>query len=226
MTDPIDPTGLPPAPPAPPAPLAAAPAAQAEPWQLRLEVLAAILVASVAVALVSAFISADAQLSTAMPSFPGSGQADTDWTEVIRVAGAFANLMVAGALLVALLLVTLGPGDRIGRRGSFVLRILVGLGLVTAGLAAVSSVLTLTAGDDGPLSYAGFQTGLGTEGFVPRLAAVAPLLAAAVIAGYVAWCAFTTLGDVPHELVAPDEPDSDLGASAEGHWAPPPAPLP
>jgi hypothetical protein len=180
-----------------PPPLAADPSSPAEPWQVRFEVLALILVTSVVVAVIAAFFSAHAQLSINQPTFPGAEAPRTDWTEVVRIAGTSANLMAAGALVVALLLVTLGPGDRIGRLGTTVLQGVVGVGLVTAGLAAVSSALTVTRSDDDPLTYASFQTGLGTDGFIGRLSGVAPLLLAAVIAGYVAWCAFSTLGDVP-----------------------------
>lgn len=227
MTDPVD---LPPAPPGPPPSFAAPPAAQAEPWQRRLEVLALLLVVSVVVLLIAAFAGANAQLSISFDAFPGSEQPSKDLTEIIRIAGSSANIAMAGALLVALLLVTLGPGDRIGRQGTTVLWGLVGVGLITAGLGAVSAVLTVT-GDVGPMSAASLQTGMVGEDLVGKLSGVAPLLIAAVIAGYVAWCAFSTLGDVPPDPVAPDDLDDldgpgDLGTAADGAWAPPPAPLP
>ncbi|MCU1369467.1 MAG: hypothetical protein JWO77_661 [Ilumatobacteraceae bacterium] len=216
MTVPVAP---PPAPPSSPAPTD-----ETEPWQQRLEVLALLLVLSVVAVLVSGLVSANAQLGSVASDPSGVEPPAVGIDEVVRVGGASANLIVAGALLVALLLVTLGPGDRIGRRGSTVLRGLVGVGLVSAGLAGISSVLTVMYDPD-ELSGARLSTDFVAEGLVGRLSGVAPLVVAAVIAGYVAWCAFSTLGEVPPEVVAPDDPDRDLGTEPEGAWAPAPAPL-
>lgn len=210
MTEPVD---LPPAPPGPfVAPTAGAPAPAVEPWQHRLEVLAVILVLSVVAVLISAFVAAHAQLSVNFSEFGGEAP-KTDFTEVVRLAGTSANLMAAGALLVALLLVTLGPGDRIGRTGTLVLRGIVGIGLITAGLGAISAVLTVTL-DEGPLTAAALQAGVYGDGLIGKISGVAPLLVAAVISAYVAWCAFTTLGDVPPEPVFPeDDPGPNPAAS-------------
>jgi hypothetical protein len=189
-----DTASLPPAP--PPVPL---PAPEVEPWQHRLEVMALLLVVSVAIVVFAAFASAHAQLSQDFTTFPGASQPRTDLTELIRVAGSSANLLAAGALLVAFLLVTLGPGDRIGALGTTVLRGLVGVGLITAGLAALSAVLTLIYSDD-PGSGSVVSGAFVAEGLVSRVGQVAPLFVAAAIAGYVAWCAFSILGEVPAEL--------------------------
>lgn len=198
MTDPVD------LPPAPPAAFAPPPAPGAEPWQQRLEVLALLLVASVVVVIIAAFVSANAQLSMDFSAFPGADPPQKDVAEIVRLAGTSANLAMAGALLVALLLVTLGPGDRIGAKGTVVLWGIVVVGLVAAGLGALSAALTLIH-EDGPMTAASFSMGLGGDGLVGKLSGVMPLLVAAVIAGYVAWCAFSTLGDTGSDLLFPDE---------------------
>lgn len=200
MTVPLDPAAP------PPFPLPAAPSDAPEPWQRRFELLALLLVVAVALVLVSAVVVAHAQLSDQFATFPSFASGDYDLTDVIRVGGSSANLAVAGALLVAMLLVTLGPADRFTGRGRLVLRSTVVIGLVTAGLAGTSGVLTVIDRPD-EVPYAnGGVAGFPGEGLLTRLASVAPLLVAAVLAGYVAWCAFAALEDAPADPVDPAEP--------------------
>ena len=137
----------------------------------------------------------NAQLSEQYDSYPSFASGGYDITDVIRAGGSSANLAVAGALLVALLVVTLGPAERSTGRGRLVLRSVVGVGLVTAGLAATSAVLTVTDDPEGPTFSVAPTAGFLGEGTIARLAGTTPLLVAAALAGYVAWCAFSALGD-------------------------------
>ncbi len=99
------------------------------------------------------------------------------------------------------------------------LRSLVVVGLVAAGLAAVSAALTVIGADDGAIRV-GWPVG---DDLVTRLASIAPLVVTAVIAGYVAWCAFATLGEVP-EVADGEGSTGDLGTAMESRWEIPPSP--
>lgn len=190
-------------PPAPPLPMAVAGPAPVDPWQRRFETLAVLLVVVVITLIVSAFAVAQAQLNPddlfAVGFEPRDGIG-----ELVRIAGSSAGFATAGALLVALLLVTLGPGDRITRTGIYVLRALVGVGLFAAGLAAVSAILTATRADDLAQGSMVVSDVVG-QGFVQRVSMAAPLLGAALISGYVAWCAFSTLGEIDPAPLVPDD---------------------
>jgi len=205
-TTPVD---LPPAPPEPP--LAAAPGVGAEPWQVRLEILAVLLVLAAALLGVARLVTAyDAPAGINV--FEGESP---DIVEVVRTAGLAVGPTLAGALLVAFLLVTLGPGQVLGRSGVLALRGVVGVGLPAAGLAAFAGAAVIIDPDAaGPFGDAQSTV----HDLVSRLGYGAPALAAAAIAGYVAWCAFSTLGEVPEVVVA--EPGTDLGTAAEGSWGP------
>jgi hypothetical protein len=210
-------------PPAPPPPIEVGDSSLVDPWQRRFETLAVLLVVVVVTVIVAAFAIADAQLGSGNAFGAGLERPD-GIGELVRLAGSSAGFATAGALLVSLLLVTLGPGDRITGTGTFVLRALVGIGLFASGLAVVSAILTATRADDLADGSMMVSEVVG-QGLVERVSTAAPLLAAAIISGYVAWCAFSTLGEVaPAPLVPDDEtpPRSDLGSAAEGGWGPPP----
>ena len=173
-----------------------------EPWQVRLEALAMLLVVTVVVALGSSLVSAYAQLGDLSGGFSGA-EGPVDLADVLRVGGTAANLAVAGALVVAFLLVALGPGDRAGAMGTTVLRGVVVVGLVTAGIGGISSVLNVL---DEPDRATFSLNGPSAEGFLSRASLAAPSLVAALLAVYVAWCAFSSLGDVRAEPVASHDP--------------------
>jgi len=211
----FDPGPLPPAPP----PLLEAPAPALEPWQQRLETVSLLLVVAMAITIVARFAGAYDQARDARAFGVGS----IDLIGVVKLAGQQVGPIAAGAILIAFLLVTLGPGDQISGRGVLVLRSVTVLGLVTAGIAAFTGLAVLF--DAGTVAqYLEVAPSAGRSALV-RLAAGVPLLVAAAVAGYVAWFAFSTLGDVPPGPLVPDEPADDLGTAAEGDWAPPPAPL-
>ena len=213
MTDPTRPD-LPPAPPPPPPP---APTSVVEPWQARLEMLALLLLLTVAVTLLARLVGAFDQARQAR----ALGES-IDLVTVVRFAGEQTGLIAAAGVLVAFLLVTLGPGSALSGRGVFVLRGATVIGLVVAGVSAFAGIAALASADQGSPARSFGATAARTV--ADRLSIGVPLLLAAAIAGYVAWCAFSTLGDSRPTDIGLDG-DHDLGEAAEGEWAAPsPAP--
>jgi len=207
MTDP-DPPSL------PPAPFAPAPPPAVEAWQQRLEVVAILLLTTVALTIVARLAGAYDQARVAHTFSSDS----IDLVAVVRLAGQQVGPIAAGAVLLAFLLVTLGPGDLVSERGVLVLRAATVLGLVVAGVAAFAGLALVL---DAATVSKYLESASSTErGLLVRLSAGGPLLVAAAIAGYVAWCAFSTLGELPPSHVTagpvPDEHGSDFGAAAEG----------
>lgn len=200
MTDP-HPTDLPPAPPEPA--LVASPEAVPA-WQARLEVVALLLLATTAVSVVARLATAYDQARLAQ-SF---GQS-LDLVAVVRLAGEQTAYFAAGSVLVAYLLVTLGPGGGLSRRGLLALRATTVVGLAVAGLAAFAGLASLATASDA--AAAGPFGSPGSRSPVDRLSDGVPLLLAAAIAGYVAWCAFSALGEDP----APLFPDVEVDAVDE-----------
>ncbi|HWJ60359.1 MAG TPA: hypothetical protein VNS19_00190 [Acidimicrobiales bacterium] len=194
MSD-LDPGALPPAPPEPL--IADAPASAAAPWQERLEVVALLLLLSAAATLVARFANAYDLASSARPFTNQSA----DLVSVVRMAGQQSGPIAAGSILLAFLLVTLGPGDRISQRGVVALRAATVVGLAVAGVCAFAAIATLIDSADagGVLGDASSSP----RDALNRVSMAVPLLVAAAIAGYVAWCAFATLGEVPPEPVIP-----------------------
>jgi len=186
--------------------VAAAPAPAVEPWQARLELVALLLLLTVAVTTLARLVGAYDQEH----GFQMATGGPVDLIAVVRFAGVQTGPIASGALLIAFLLVTLGPGDRISSRGVLALWSATVLGLFLAGLGAFSSVAVIAQSADS----AARSLGAGSGSFVGRLTTSAPVLLAAVIAGYVAWCAFSTLGETP-ELLFPDEVESDAVVDAE-----------
>ncbi|WP_426572709.1 hypothetical protein [Aquihabitans sp. McL0605] len=204
-------------------PLAAAPGHAVEPWQARLEALGALLVVVAAVGVVSALVIAHEQSGRF-----GSGAGTTDWIWVGQQAGQQVGLLGAGTVLVALLLVTLGPGRSISRMGVATLQAVVVVGLVVAGLVGFAAVsLAANLPDKArAANMMGSALGLGA-----RLGLASVLAAGAVLAGYVAWCAFSTLGearDVGDEPEPAGTWNPDVGGQGDGPqiplggWGPPP----
>lgn len=215
MTDP-NLAGLPPAPPAPPAPLASAPAEVAPPWQERLEVISLLLLLAAALTVLARLATAYDQMKAVRPFGDGS----VDLVAVVRLGGQAVGPIAAASVLLAFLLVTLGPGDRISQRGVLALRAATVIGLVVAGVCAFAAIATIADGDDVGSTINGVST--TARDLINRLGVAVPLVIAGLIAGYVAWCAFATLGETP-ELVGAD-PAADLGTAAEGSWDLPPGP--
>jgi hypothetical protein len=196
----VDRERLPPAPPAPP------PAAA--PWQERLEVIAVLLLLSAAVTVVARLASAYDQFN----DLATARMASTNVVDVLQFAGQQIGILAAGSVVIAYLLVTLGPGDRISARGVLALRGATVVGLAVAGLTAFAAVATA------------FRLGVTTTSFaeepssardlLDRISVAGPLVLAASIAGYVGWCAFATLGEVPALTTAADgEQTHPSGAS-------------
>ncbi len=182
MTDPV--------PPAPPSPLLAdAPAAAAAPWQERLEVVSLLLLLSAAVTVVARVVGAYDQEKSARSGDLGS----VDLVSVVQLAGQSVAPIAAGSVLVAFLLVTLGPGDRISTRGVLALRAATVIGLGVAGLAGFAAIASL-------LESHGATGGLGLDvtgqrDALDRVSTALPLVVAGVLATYTAWCAFSALGE-------------------------------
>jgi hypothetical protein len=190
-----------------------------QPWQARLEVVALLLLVTVAVSIVARLVGAYEQAKDARQF-----GASVDLVQVVRFAGEQTGFIAAGGILVAFLLVALGPGVAPTGRGRLALRSTTVLGLLVAGLAAFAGIATLVISEVGGQ---GLPMGIaGEPSLVDRLSSGVPLLLAAAIAGYVAWCAFSTLGEEPGLLFPGDDGDAgDLGEASEGQWAaPPPAP--
>ena len=203
MSD-LDPGALPPSPPDPP--LASPPVPVAAPWQERLEVIALLLLLSAAITVVARLAGAYDQLRDVNP-FTNE---PTDLVRVVQLAGQQIGPLAAGSVLIAFLLVTLGPGDRISQRGVLALRAATVVGLVVAGLTAFAAIASLL--DANGVSNGLVQVSATARDGINRVSTALSLLVATAIAGYVAWCAFSTLGEVPPEPVAP----------TDGPWAPPP----
>lgn len=196
MSDPAD-LDLPPAPPAPPT--APSPASAVEPWQARLEALSLLLLASVAVLLISRLASAS-ELAREQAGLP---QQPFDLVSVVRLAGEQTGPVAAIAVVLALVLVTFGPGDGLSGRGIWALRAIWVIGLAVAGVAAFAGIAALI--DPTVVSFAGPNPSLVRD-LADRVSVAAPLLLSAVVSGYVAWSAFSTLGEVgPAPLVPDDE---------------------
>ncbi len=215
-------SNLPPAPPGPADPLLSPPgghaAREVEPWQARLEIVALLLLISVALTVV-------ARLAVAYDQSSGARAFDdsVDLVGVVRSAGEQFGLLAAGGVLIALLLVTLGPEGRVRRQGVLALRATTVVGLAVAGLCAFAGVAALATDLDAtPFDEPGTSA---ARTVVNRLGVGVPLLLAAAIAGYVAWCAFSALGESPQPVVPSRADDrGDLGAASEGRWEIPPSP--
>jgi hypothetical protein len=206
MTDEAQPD-LPPAPPVQPAAVLLV-----EPWQARLEAIAILLLVTVAATLVARLVGAYDQARTAR----ALGES-IDLVRVVRDTGEQSGLIAAAGVLVAFLLVTLGPDGRLTGRGILALRATTVIGLIVAGVCGFAGIATLASSDQGaPYRFAGASAGRTA---LDRLSVGVPLLLAAVIAGYVAWCAFSALGEANPPLFP--EGDGDLGVSSEGSWEPP-----
>ncbi|WP_421120237.1 hypothetical protein ACE2AJ_02575 [Aquihabitans daechungensis] len=176
---------LPPAPPLQPPPVAVV-----EPWQARLEVVAVLLLVSVALTLLARLAGAYDQARAAR-AFDDS----IDLVAVVRLAGEQTGLIAAGGVLVAFLLVTLGPDGRLSGRGLLALRGVTVIGLAVAGVCAFAGLASLASSDGAsPFNRPGASV---ARTAVDRLSIGVPLLLAAAIAGYVAWCAFSALGELP-----------------------------
>lgn len=196
MTDGLQ-QDLPPAPPPAPAPAPAVP-----PWQARLEAIALLLLVTVAATVAARLIGAYDQ-ARIVRTFDQS----IDLVQVVRFAGEQVGFIAAGGVLVAFLLVTLGPADHLSARGVLALRSSTVLGLVVAGLSAFAGIASLGARSRGaPFGAPGT---LAARSLADRLSVGVPLLLAAAVAGYVAWCAFSELG----EASGPIFPDEVEGAS-------------
>lgn len=206
-------------PPAPP-PALDQPAPAVEPWEQRLETLALLLLVAMAVTIVARFAGAYDQSKVARTL----GDSSLDPVAVVKLAGQQVGVIGAGAVLIAFLLVTLGPGDRISQRGVLALRSVTVIGLIVAGVAAFAGIAVLF--DAGTVNQYMEMPPSAGRGLLVRLSAGGPLLVAAATAGYVAWCAFSTLGETPELLFPDDDGDGEDGAAVgDGAWAPP-APLP
>lgn len=181
-----------------------APAPAAEPWQARLEVLSLLLVAAAAVSIVARVITAYySQRQVDSTNFQLEAG---NWVRALRFAGQGVSLTAAAALLVAFLLITLGPGPELRPRGVLALRLEVVIGLVAAGLATFAAVATVFQDQvlgltDSRMLVTDFTS------LVTRLGVAAPLVMATAIAGYVAWSAFSTLGEA---RVDDGEADEDV----------------
>lgn len=175
-------------PPAPP-PVAAPPEPVVEPWQARLEVVSLLLVATVAVLLAARLASA-LDLARQERSFPGDS---LDLSSVVRLAGEQTGPVASIAVVLALVLVTFGPGDGLSRRGILALRSICVVGLAVAGVATFAGIAALV--DPTVVSYAGPNPSTARD-LSDRVSVGAPLLMAAAIAGVASWCAFSTLGEV------------------------------
>lgn len=197
MSD-LDLEGLPPAPPDPPP--VTAPSTVVAPWQERLEVIALLLLLAAAVTVV-------ARLAGAFDQFDELASPrglSVDLVDVVKFAGQQIGVLAAGSVLLAFLLVTLGPGDQISNRGVLVLRGAVVIGLVVAGIAAFAGVAALFGLGATSTTFA--EDPSTARDAVDQVSTALPLLVAAAIAGYSAWCAFATLGEVPPGLVIPEAP--------------------
>jgi hypothetical protein len=187
-------------------PLAPEPEPAVEPWQQRLEVIAILLVLTTAVSVLGRLITAYDQAGLALV---GSAAGESrDLLVVVRSAVMAVGPWAAAAVLVSFLLVTLGPGDQVTARGVLVLRSLVVLGLFVAGLVALGALIILSGyeqrSSSGVLQLVDGSSMFG--GLASRIGWSAPLLVAAVTAGYVAWCAFSTLGEIaPAAVVIPSD---------------------
>jgi hypothetical protein len=186
------------------------------PWQARLEVVALLLLVTVAVSVVARLVGAYEQAKDARQF-----GASVDLVQVVRFAGEQAGFIAAGGILVAFLLVAQGPGVAPTSRGRLALRSTTVLGLLVAGIAAFAGIATLVTSEVGGQ---GLPMGIaGEPSLVDRLSSGVPLLLAAAIAVYVAWCAFSTLGEEPRLLFPEGDGDrDDLGEDSEGHGDPPP----
>ena len=206
-------------PPGPPAPLAAsAPDRAVEPWQARLEVVALLLLLSVAVLLVTRLASAYDVARQARTFSDDS----VDLVSVVRIAGEQTGPGAAIALVLVLVLVTLGPGDGLSARGVLALRSTCVVGLAIAGVTAFAGIAAVI---DPTVASFSSPNPTAVRNAVDRVSVGAPLLLAAAAAGYVAWCAFSTLGEVPDLLFSDEGPSGDLGTASEGSWELPPSPL-
>lgn len=176
-----------------------APADEVEPWQRRLEVLAALLVGVVAVVLVAATTTAISN-ARRQRTFSDDG---LDIVGVLQVIGRGVGLAGAGALVVALVLVLLAPGGPIRRLGMRTLAGLVVVGLLVAGVCGFSASAYLVGSTQS--SRMDVPTSNGSTDLIQRLGIAAPLVMATALAVYVAWCAFQVL---PIATVGADE-DAD-----------------
>lgn len=160
-----------------------------EPWQARLEVLAMLLVGVVGVVLAASTVTAiaNAREQNAM------GDGPLDIVGVLRSIGQGVGLTAAGALVVALVLVLLGPGGGIGRRGQLALAGLVGVGLLVSGAAGFAAA-TYVVGAHG--SSMGMPMSSEAFNWHQRVGLGAPLVMACALAVYVAWTAFSTLAEL------------------------------
>lgn len=183
---------------------------QVEPWRSRLELLALLLVAVVVVTLGAAVLGAWSQSQFTR----GIGTGGFDLISVVQFAGARAGLAPAGALVVAFLITTLGPGSGLGGRGVLTLRSLFVVGLGTAGLAAFSALATLI--DYQPDDQSSINSGqmMLTSGW-ERIGTAAPLVMAAVLALAVAWCALSELSEIRLDAVV----DAEEAGAADGSHA-------
>ena len=185
--------------------LAPEPEPAVEPWQQRLEVIAILLVLTTAVSVLGRLITAYDQAGVALV---GSAVGESrDLLVIVRTAAMAVGPWAAAAVLVSFLLVTLGPGDQVSARGVLVLRSLVVLGLFVAGLVALGALIILSGYEQ--RSSSGVLQVIDDSSFgglASRIGWSAPLLVAAVTAGYVAWCAFSTLGELaPAAVVVPSD---------------------
>jgi hypothetical protein len=184
------------------------------PWRARLEVLALLLLTTVTLVVLARLVGAYDQAEQAREL----GRS-IDLVQVVRLAGEQAGFIAAAGVLVAFLLVTLGPEGAPTGRGRFALRAATVLGLIVAGLCAFAGIAALAASSDGAIGL--LSSFPPARSLTERLSTGVPLLLAAATAGYVAWCAFSTLGEEP-DLLFP-EADGDVGEVSEGRWdAPPP----
>jgi hypothetical protein len=187
----------------------------APPWQARLEAVALLLLATVAITLVARLVGAYDQ-AKGMRELGAS----IDLVRVVRFAGEQTGLIAAAGVLLAFLLVTLGPGGRFSSRGVLALRASTVLGLLVAGITAFAGIGSIVSSDQSA-PYGSFR-GAAIRSTAARLSTGVPLLLAAAIAGYVAWCAFSTLGERPRVLFPEaDDGEGDLVEASEGRWDPP-----
>lgn len=145
------------------------------------------------------------------------------WDILFLGASASGNIVPAALLVVSLALVLLSPGPTIGKLGSQVLQGLRMTGTVVGVFALIATEellrrasaieVSLTPGVD----YLGPSLPLAKQVLL-RASTAAPFLAAAVVAGCVAWLSHSTLRDVPlaSEPSADGDPADDAD-EVDGH---------
>jgi hypothetical protein len=195
-------------------------AAGADPWVRRCELVALLLVLAVAgIALAAGLHAIRLRQVTDTEFVTGtavdSGQLAAPWSYVLGVLAYLGGSLTNGvALALALALVALSPGDRIGRLGTRVLNALSVLGVVVGACAMIGvEEIIRIKNESGPTTFLNDPATSGAARVLDKATGILQVLPAATLAFGVAWVAWRMLNEVPTVELPPDRaPRRDAGA--------------